>query len=731
MNRIVAIATTLSLCIACGDQEPEETPPAGDDVVEAGEDTPTPEEDSAVVEPEPGLKDLGPQPTTETAWEWMSRHDGTAVGAHQYQKTPDAFVEYSRFEIWESFRVRAIRIQVQVAKSTTLQAHIFDDFSGNFLHPDYAKPLATVERAVTPEDSMTWLELAIDPPLEVAPGQLVYAGLIVDGADAPRMAVDAEPTSFGEDKPGGSVVWLTKEVDPESGANVVFSGASGDFMVELEVQQFGIVAPEDALFEEVPVEEDAMPAVSRGAAADFDNDGDLDLMAGAALYQNDGAGRLVNVSATWLPEGVGWGGGVWGDYDNDGDPDWLGTGGPEVLLRNEGDKFVDVTAASGIDDRVNMTCNENAGLIHRPTEAAAWLDYDGDGLLDLYLANYECWTEHIYTRDVLYKNNGDGTFTDVTSESGLAAMQSTPKAGRGLSPADDDNDGDMDLLVVNYRLTPNLHLRNNGDGTFTDVGAESKLRGQKFLGGGGVTYGHGIGAVWGDYDGNGWLDVFIGNLAHPRFIHFSDKASLYYSSGTPDPWYLNVTDDVGFRYQETASSPTSWDFDNDGDLDLLWTCVYEGRPTQFYRNDYPAGWTEITMASGLRVENGWGSVAGDWDMDGDLDWIARGGMKRNRNRFGNYAIQVRPRGGGTGMTNKSGFGARVTVTVDGRKRMQELGGAHGTGCQDSPWLHFGIGKAKEAHVSITFPVTGTTHDLGVMAAGRYTASEDGTVQQNP
>ena len=732
--RFIAFCLALSLVLACSSADtPAQTPvDVAPDVPAAPEDTTAPP-DVAEPPPEdtgpalPPLIDHGPQPVADGAWEWLQNDDGTGAGAHNYSETPDAYYEYSRFEVFQPFRLRALKVQVKVPAAGKLTLYVWDDFSGDFLDLDTETPLATATRDVTPEDADTWLELPIDPPLSIDPGRIFFAGTIVNGAKAPRIVVDAAQTAV-PDKSTPSIVWQSKKVDPETGTHTVFAQAAGDYLLRVEVQRFDVIQGDEYLFEKIDPAD--VPPIGRGALDDVDGDGDLDLMVGGPkLYRNEG-GKLIDVSAEALPAGVGCNGGAFGDYDDDGDPDWLGAGDAEILLRNDGGKFTDVSATAGIDDSQEINCLGEKKTMHGTTEAAAWLDADGDGLLDVYLANYECASLGPATRDFFFHNNGDGTFTDATASSGVAAAESKSLAGRGLSPADYDGDGDVDLLVANYRLHPNLMLRNDGAGHFTDVGKATTLMGVPSTSGGGLAYGHSIGAVWGDVNNDGALDVFVANLAHPRFIAFSQKASLYISTGGADPTFDDATLDAGIRYQETASNPNAWDFDDDGDLDLIWTCVYAFRPSQFYRNDFPDfAWKEVTYPSGLAVSGAWGSITGDIDGDGDLDYLSNAAF-RNRNRFGNRSIEVRPLGSGKGKTNRSGYGARVRVTAGGRKQMQEAHGAHGTGCQDSPWLHFGLGKATSADVTVSFPLSKTELKLPGLAPGRYTVREDGTLEKN-
>ncbi|HIA02215.1 MAG TPA: VCBS repeat-containing protein [Myxococcales bacterium] len=455
-----------------------------------------------------------------------------------------AYYERARFEYDKPVRIRAIKIMVEIKQAGLLTAYVWDDWGGNFISLVKDEPLAVLKKQVSPSDSGTWIEMPIVPTLELDPGHLVYAGLIVNGKDGIRLMSDGEQEKV-EGMPGKSIVWLSKEVDKDFGGNTVYSLAKGDFMVRLETQNFDVVAEEDLLFEPIDSEVTGIPSLSRGGFADYDNDGDLDLMlSGRGLFKNSGDGTFIDVSEEALPPGFSCNGGVWGDFDNDGDPDWFGTGKNDVLLRNDDGVFVDVTVESGIDDTQQFVCEGESGLMNVPTESAAWIDVDGDGYLDLYQGNFICWTEGMPSLDILWHNNGDGSFTDISAESGIKFGQFGGQAARGMAPADYNNDGHMDLLVTDYRLHRNMHWKNNGDGTMTNVGKYSKLEGNMDATGGMFAYGHSIGASWGDFDLDGYLDVFIANLAHPRFFTFSDKQTLYLNDGAADPRFLDMTQRV-------------------------------------------------------------------------------------------------------------------------------------------------------------------------------------------
>lgn len=673
-------------------------------------------------------EDAGPPPP-KGATEWLAYDDGTASGALQYQKAPEQVHEYVRFEMEQPVRIWGLRAQLRVPAAGEATVVLWDDFGGNFFNFDVEAPLAAVTREVTPADEGTWVEFPLAWPVDLVPGRMFYAGVVVNEGGA-QLSVDAA-SETPEGKQPHSLVWFAAE-PPDSGGFPAIAASPGDFLLQAEVELLDPMKPEDKDFEPVSLEDLGLPGFSRIALADVDGDGDLDVMLdGPRLFLNDG-GKYTDVTEAWLPGITGHNGGVFGDYDNDGDPDYFATGfqnPQDRLLRNDGGGFTDVTTESGIDDTMKFNCNGDDKDQPVPTEAAAWLDVDNDGWLDLYQANFICWDPPAQgALDLLWRNNGDGTFTDITQPSGAWKGQIGGLAGRGVAPADADGDGLVDILVTNYRLHKDFFFQNKGGGKVEMTGDANKLTGVGTFAMGAIYFGHSIGAAWGDVDGDLDLDVFVAALAHPRFITFSQQATLYENPGGAGAVFQDVTELIGIRYLETPSNPNLWDWDNDGDLDLFYTCIYPDRTSQMYRNDGHPLWTEVTWQSGLAVYDGWGSVVGDIDGDGDLDLVASRGAFRNRNKAGAEAVVVRLEGSGAGKTNRDGVGARVIATVGESKVLRERFGAHGTGVQDSPWLHVGLGGEATADLEAHFPASGTVVTAKGVAAGRVVIREDGTVE---
>ncbi|MCK4444822.1 MAG: VCBS repeat-containing protein, partial [Thermoplasmata archaeon] len=362
---------------------------------------------------------------------------------------------------------------------------------------------------------------------------------------------------------------------------------------------------------------------SKFSWADYDNDGDQDLLInGKKLFRNNGA---PNWDFTEVTTDAGLYGqtssGVWADYDNDG---WLdfyaaaGLGRWDILWHNNGDgTFSNVTEeAGGVNDFL-------------PSESAGWGDYDNDGFVDLYVANYE-WTipdpyQSFGTVDVLWHNNGDGTFTNATVAAGIDDY-TNPRQGRGVAWSDYDNDGDLDIYVSNYRLVPNYLWENNGDGTFTDRAPNRGVEGTATRYSGSWYWGHTIGSAWGDIDNDGDFDLFTANLVHKdnkwpwvRGL-FCDDSKLYQNNGSAENYnFFDIREQAGipiipagemmydpasgntYYRDELYSSPSFADYDNDGDLDLFVTQVYYlvHGDSHLFRNNGNLTFTNVTEDAGV------------------------------------------------------------------------------------------------------------------------------------
>jgi hypothetical protein len=480
-----------------------------------------------------------------------------------------------------------------------------------------------------------------------------------------------------------------------------------------------------------------LEAIGCGCAfIDYDNDGWIDIFllngtrldgtpegATSRLYKNNRDGTFTDVTERAGLQASGWASGVCvGDYNNDGFDDLFCTYfGQNRLYRNNGDgTFTDVTTAAGFGDpqpRWGAGCS--------------FVDYDRDGQLDLFVSNYVRFSfEHAPVpgentncnwkgipvvcgprglppgAHALYRNNGDGTFTDVSREAGIA--EASKSYGMTVVAADLDEDGWPDIYVA-CDSTPSLLFMNNRDGTFREEGV---LRGVALSDDGSEQAGMGVGA--GDYDLDGHLDLFK--------THFADDASgLYKNDGTGNFDDVTRLSKVGVETRYVGWGAAMVDLDNDGfaDLFLVTGNVYPNveqklsqyphkTPRAVFRNLGGRTFEELQEEAGPGVAAAHcsrGCAFGDFDNDGDVDVLIVNlneppSLLRNDLRGSRHWLKVRLEGV---KSNRSAIGARVLVHAGGRTQAQAvLSQSSFYSCNDFR-LHFGLGTATSADVEIHWP----------------------------
>jgi len=478
------------------------------------------------------------------------------------------------------------------------------------------------------------------------------------------------------------------------------------------------------------------------ALLDYDRDGWLDifLVNGTSfdpavrdtrptsyLFHNNRDGTFTDVTAKAGLTHSGWGQGCCvGDYDNDGFDDlFVSYWGQDVLYHNNGDgTFTDVSEKAGV-----------AGPATRWGAGCCFLDYDRDGRLDLFVASYVNFDPaqapkpgaNDYCRyneiavpcgplgyaggtNVLYRNRGDGTFEDVSEASGIArprgpaAMVFVPSGwrasgtyGMGAAAADFDDDGWPDIYVASD-TAPSLLYRNNHDGTFREIAIPAGAA----LDENGVSLA-GMGVGVGDYDNDGRLDIVRTN--------FSEQVTTLYRNFGGGFEVTSLKAGLGVNRKYVGFGVDFFDFDNDGwkDLFLANGHVYaqlDGRklhltyrqPRVLYRNLGTGRFADVSAAAGpaLTAENlGRGCAFGDLDNDGDVDIVVNNldgppSVLRNDEAGSNARIQVKC----VGVTsNRSAIGARVSVTVAGRRQVAEVMSGSSYYSQSDLRLHFGLGAA--------------------------------------
>jgi enediyne biosynthesis protein E4 len=479
-----------------------------------------------------------------------------------------------------------------------------------------------------------------------------------------------------------------------------------------------------------------IPEAKGGGAGflDYDGDGwmDLVLVQGStvehfrrndnppsALFRNRGDGTFEDVTEKSGFDVRCWGMGVaTGDFDNDGAVDiYVTCIGPNRLMRNNGDgTFTDVTQDAGVGDP-------------RWSTSAAFGDYDGDGDLDLYVANYVflnfdalppkacrhrgsvvlCGPIGLQgVGDSLYRNNGDGTFTEVSAEVGAEDVERA--YGLGVIWSDLDGDGDLDILVAND-ATPNLLFVNQGDGTFIESGL---LSGVSVNAEGREQASMGIDSA--DYDNDGRLDVYL--------THFADDYStLYQNQG--GMVFHDVTAKAGILRSELGL--VSWgirmiDFNNDGWKDIFHSnghvypyLVTAGldeeyqEPGTFYANLGDGRFLHASRMVGPGIQvprTGRGVAFADFDNDGDYDFLqvnmnGNPTLFRTDRRDRNNWVMFRTVGE---VSNRDGIGAWIEVEAGGLKQVWEVKTCGSIYSAHDPRAHFGLGKAKQIdRVSVRWP----------------------------
>ena len=476
---------------------------------------------------------------------------------------------------------------------------------------------------------------------------------------------------------------------------------------------------------------------SGAAWADYDNDGWLDLFvvnqagpltlsadevrsssARSALYRNNGDGTFTDVSASagidYRSHGMG---AAWGDYDNDGWPDLVVSSyGENELFRNNGDGTFDRRGEqSGI------------GAYQGFWTGVSWGDFDRDGLLDLYVAGYVKYSDlgkmppslqydveappslnpSVFApqRNLLYRNNGDGTFTELAYQAGVANPQ-----GRSLAAAwvDLDDDGWPDLYVAND-VSDNALFRNLGNGLFEEVSLAARV----------ADYRGAMGIAVGDWDGDSDVDLFVTHWIAQENALYSNMLTQRLELGLPRSRTLQFMDEADrYGLGQIALDYVGWgtsffDYDNDGNLDLF---VVNGSTLQgdddprllvpmrdqlFWNRNADEGFYHVSAVSGpyFATESvGRGAAFGDYDNDGDPDVfvVNNGGravLLRNDGGNANRWLKIRLEGR---QSNRSAIGSKLRLVAGPKVQIREVGSQSSYLSQNSLIAHFGLGSRAQA-----------------------------------
>jgi hypothetical protein len=420
------------------------------------------------------------------------------------------------------------------------------------------------------------------------------------------------------------------------------------------------------------------------------------------LYRNDGNGKFTDVTAAAGVAGDSFSfGAAAADFDNDGNTDLIVTSyGRVTLYRNRGDgTFEDVTAKAGLDVK-GWAIN------------ATWLDYDRDGCLDLFIGryvkfdptyrsyyaadNYPGPLDYVAETNLLFHNTCKGGFTDASEKSGIAAYKGR---AMGVTAADFDGDGYPDIYVANDK-TENFLFRNKHDGTFEEMALEA---GAAFGQNGEST--SAMGPVFFDMENRGAADLWVSDSKYNRLLRASGKRE-----------FTDVTQKAGisqFAAQYTSWGTGAYDFDNDGWRDIF---IFHGglihlvpQEHSLFRNVGGGKFEDVSASAGRFFQSktvGRGACFADYDTDGRVDAFlvnlgAQGQLLHNTTPAAGHWIKVRLVGT---KSNRDGIGAVVEVTAAGTKQRAERVAASGYLSQDDWRLQFGLGGAARAErIGVTWP----------------------------
>ena len=477
------------------------------------------------------------------------------------------------------------------------------------------------------------------------------------------------------------------------------------------------------------------------ATFDYNNDGWIDIYlvnsgqvlhrnqtAKNVLYRNNGDGTFTDTTKSSGTGDLGYGIGVTiGDYDNNGTADLYVTNyGKNVLYHNNGDgTFKDVTEKAGVG---HPGCGTGC----------AFADFDLDGDLDLYVANYvpkdqvmantgsNGYRNPIFYDgeiDVLYQNNGDGTFIIITPQLGNSTIFRDAR-GLGVVAVDYNRDKFADIYIANDK-SKNLYFHNNGDETFTEAatltGVGHDVSGNALAG---------MGIAVGDYDNDGWIDMFVTNFAY-------EFNNLYHNE---KEFFIDVTASAGLgnpSYLYVGWGTFFFDSDNDGDLDLFVAnghimdndelqsdqLTYE-QPDQLFENRGDGEFIEISIESGNYFSQKYparGAAYFDYDNDGDLDLLISNSNHFTillRNDGGNHRNWLQITLVGT-KSNRDAIGTQVTIQYDNQIQVREVQSS-GSYCSVNDYrLHFGMNAAKQIDLVEVQWANGTIQQLKNIVANQH------------
>ena len=451
---------------------------------------------------------------------------------------------------------------------------------------------------------------------------------------------------------------------------------------------------------------------ARGAGwGDYDNDGCVDLMISEAksarLYRNGCDGTFADVSKIAGITGPAGGFTVaWADYDGDGDLDVYiaSADAPNSLYRNNGNgTFNNVAATAGVADE-------------RASTGATWGDYDGDGDLDLFVANRFFSTPESLITDRLYRNNGNGRFTDVGEQLGVAVVNRKTFMAAWV---DYDRNGTLDLYQA-VDFGDDRLFSNDGKGGFKDVTKHAGISGPD----------HSMGLAVGDINGDGCFDVISTNNTRGKPGDDEHGPTTLYLNDCEGS-FADATSQWGIEDRATVDwgvNLVDWDNDGDEDLSIVSGGMLDGgeKETNILYENRNGRLFDVTKSTGASVNGAaFGSAWADYDNDGDLDWFIANSKKNsvlleNHGADGHF-LKVKLKGIG----NRDGVGARVEVTAGGKTQVKTIQAGKSYASSEELMAHFGLGKHRKVEtLEVYWPNGLRTQLKGLVADKQVTVTQN-------
>jgi hypothetical protein len=603
--------------------------------------------------------------------------------------------QFQRFDITQPCKIKSMGVYLfgQASKVTVC---LIGHQGGSNLPMVFAYAgkniLATGQFQFDGAKSPTLINLPLQTPVDFV-GDQVYVGVMIENADSTYFATTTETLQPGCDSDDGGKFGFQSIADfKAASANEMWRIAGYSYFCNITLEYTG---QQNGYFSDRTISSGISPSLNPSTIAwgDINKDGFLDMLVAGRLYQNTGKGDFKDISTkagiSGAPQGN-----AFLDIDNDKDLDIL------FLNQTPSKSRIFLNDGSGV-----FTGSDLAIPYLQNVSGFAIADADNDNYPDIFIT--QSWSTYPNPiPNYFLQNNKKNNFTQKT---GLCTTTS-PRRSRGCAFVDYDSDGDLDLFVSNYYQEPDEIYENKGGLTFADVSGPKNI--DKFNKDGKDYSNYGSGVDWYDFDNDGDMDLLLPQLAHPLNLAFGFQGTTIYRNNNGN--FTNTWDATemkskqGIEYEEAHSGGAWGDIDNDGLVDLILTTYYGCRYIDLYKHNYDHTFTNITFDWGLnRIVTGDDACWVDYDNDGRLDLAMSQDRKfklfKNTNNFGRSWVEI-------DLTSEVGnffaIGARVKVQAGDRIYMQEVTSGRGQNMQKPSRLHFGLGDATRIeNVSVRWPGT--------------------------